>query len=246
VIGVARERIRIALEAPAAAYRPGDAAGVAAAARRLGLPEGARWIVYVGGFNPHKRIDLLVQVHAELVKEMGADAPYLILVGSAERDSFHKDVGAIRQMIETMGSGERVRWPGFVPDEELRQIHTGAVALVLASECEGFGLPAIEAAACGAPVIATVESPLPDLLDGGGVFVRPGNAVELKTALRTLLTDEPARQVMGARARTRANELTWTRSASAVLAALREAAGRRGPAWDGSALRRARRLEAAR
>jgi alpha-1,3-rhamnosyl/mannosyltransferase len=175
VLGVARDRIRVALEAPAAAYRPSGSPGqITEAAGRLGLPPGARWIVYVGGFNPHKRVDVLVRVHAELVSELGSTAPYLVLVGSADRDSFHKDVGSIRQIIEAAGSGDYVRWAGFVQDEELRHIHSGAVALVLVSECEGFGLPAVEAAACGTPVVATVESPLPELLEGGGIFCRAG------------------------------------------------------------------------
>jgi glycosyltransferase involved in cell wall biosynthesis len=247
VLGVARERIRIALEAPAAADRPsGSSVPIAEAAARIGLPPGARWIVYVGGFNPHKRVDLLVRVHAELVAELGADAPYLVLVGSADRDSFHKDVGSIRQAIEMAGTVDRVRWTGFVRDEELRHIHSGAVALVLASECEGFGLPAIEAAACCTPVVATVESPLPELLEGGGLFVEPGNREALKAALLSLLSNEADRLRMGAQARARASELTWTRSATAVLAALREAAGQAQPARFSPAIRARRHLEAAR
>ncbi len=225
VLGIPKRRLRVALEAPAEAYRPSASpAEVAVAAGRIGLPAGARWFVYVGGFNPHKRVDLLVRAHGALVAELGEAAPHLVLVGAADRDSFHKDLESIRHEIEKAGTSHLVVWAGFLPDEELRHIHSGALALVLASECEGFGLPAIEAAACGTPVIATLESPLPDLLAGGGIFVAPGNEASLLAGLRQMATDETSRRAMALRARERADELTWTRSARAVLGALYEAA----------------------
>ena len=226
VLGIARARIRVSLEAPASEYRPSNAADVATAAERAGLPAGASWFIYVGGFNPHKRIDVLVRAHGALAKTM-TKPPHLVLVGAPDRDGFHKDVDAIRSEIERAGSRDLVHWPGFVPDEELRHLHSGARALVLPSESEGFGLPAIEAAACGTPVIATLESPLPQLLMGGGLFVQPGDVDALIAAMQRIAGDEDARTVMGANARERANKLDWRRSAAATLDAIREAAGRR-------------------
>lgn len=228
VLGIPKDRIRVTVEAPADAYKPSAAADIAAAAQRLELPPGARWFIYVGGFNPHKRLDTVVRAHGQLAARYVAAAPYLILVGSAENDAFYKNVENIKQEIATAGTGHLVRWAGYVPDEQLRHLHSGALGLVLVSECEGFGLPAIEAAACGAPVIATRQSPLPELLQGGGIFVDAGNESALAEAMDVLLTDEPSRLVMGARARERASDLTWESSARAVLAALWEAgAGRR-------------------
>jgi alpha-1,3-rhamnosyl/mannosyltransferase len=224
VLKIPRSRLRVSLEAPAAEYRPSSAGDVAAAAARAGLPADARWFIYVGGFNPHKRVDLLVRAHGEMARAM-AEPPHLVLVGAPDRDGFHKDVDSIRGEIERAGTRQLVHWPGFVPDDELRHLHSGALALVLPSESEGFGLPAVEAAACGTAVIATVESPLPQLLAGGGVFVKPGDVDVLREAMTRVASDEGARTVMGATARERAGRLDWQRSAAATLEALREAAG---------------------
>ncbi|MDH5197515.1 MAG: glycosyltransferase, partial [Gemmatimonadota bacterium] len=140
----------------------------------------------------------------------------------AGSDVFHRDVEGIRQSIRAAGTERLVHWPGFVPDEELRHLHTGAVALVLVSECEGLGLPAVEAAACGTPVVATAESPLPQLLEGGGIFVTPGNVAQTASAMRRLYEDAATRQRMGAAARLGAEQLSWQRSAGVVLEALHE------------------------
>jgi glycosyltransferase involved in cell wall biosynthesis len=82
----------------------------------------------------------------------------------------------------------------------------------------------VEAAACGAPVSATTASPLPELLEGGGIFVRPGDEAALRAAFRTMLCDEAARTAMARVARVRASQLSWDRGAARTLAALREAA----------------------
>jgi len=224
VLHIAPQRLRVALEAPAAAYRPSeDPEAVFAAAERVGIPRGARWLVYLGGFNPHKRLDILVQAHGAIASRL-ADPPLLLLIGALEGDVFHGAQQAIRDAIAVAGTQQLIRWSGFVPDEELRHLLSGAVALVLPSASEGFGLPAVEAAACGTPVVATTESPLPQLLEGGGLFVSPGDSAALSAALLQLLEDEPARRQLGAVARRRATALTWAAGARSALAAIREAA----------------------
>jgi len=105
----------------------------------------------------------------------------------------------------------------------LRPLLAGAIALLLPSEAEGFGLPAVEAAATGTPVIATTESPLPELLAGGGLFVEPGDLAGLQDAMRRLLDDGALRTAMGQVALTKASALSWDAGAEQALAAIREA-----------------------
>jgi len=223
-LGVSRDRIRVAVEAAASIYQPSESAeDVVAAARRAGVPEGRRWFAYVGGFNPHKHVDAIVRAHASLVRDL-ADPPVLVLVGALDDDPFFGSQQRIRDEIARCGTGDHVRWAGYVPDDELRHLLSGAIALVLPSESEGFGLPAVEAAACGVPVIATTESPLPQLLDGGGIFVAPGDESALGAAMRCLATNESRRRELAEGALVRARALSWTSSARAALGALVEAA----------------------
>ena len=155
---------------------------------------------------------------------MGDGAPLLLLVGAHDHDDFFSDVPAINEAIAHEGTASMVRWTGFLEDEVLRSIHSSAIALVLPSDAEGFGLPAVEAAACGSPVIATRESPLPDLLEGAGFFIDPRDETALLSAMRDLAANAELRQRCSLAALAAARNLTWERGASVALAAIREAA----------------------
>jgi len=225
VLGVAPARIAIASEAPASAFKPSDdPKDIDRIAHKYGLPENASWFIYVGGFNPHKNVTDIVRSHARLAAEIGGDAPYLVLVGTRDADVFQGEMPEIEKTVREAGHERLVIWTGFVPDQELRHLNSGAIALVLPSDAEGFGLPAIEAAACGTPSIATTESPLPNLLRGGGVFIAPRDQAALLDAMRTLATDPDRRSALGAVALARSRELEWESGARAAVAAIRRAA----------------------
>jgi len=224
VLGVRRERLRVAPEAAAPIFTPSTAEEVHRSAAAVGVPAGVPWVIYVGGFNPHKRLDVLLAAHAAVARAAPTAPPHLLLVGSMGSDVFHEHRESLLRSIAALGTGPLVHWTGFVPDEELRHLYSGAVACILASEAEGFGLPAVEAAACGTPVVATTESPLPQLLEGGGIWVRPGDVDALTEAIRRLADHPEQREAMGREALVRARALTWDRTADATLGAIREAA----------------------
>jgi glycosyltransferase involved in cell wall biosynthesis len=218
------KRMRVALEAASPIYRPSESVeDIAEAALAAGVPPGRRWFVYLGGFSPHKNVDVLIRAHSRLAASL-SQPPVLLLVGDLAGDPFLSASDRIRKAIRESGAESIVRWTGFLSDETVRQLLSGAVALVLPSECEGFGLPAVEAAACGTPAIATTDSPLPELLEGGGIFVTPGDENALYEAMKHLYDDEAARHALGVTARERSQQLSWQRSARAALSALAEAA----------------------
>lgn len=226
VLHVSPDRLRVTGEAAAGAFQPGTAPEAADAARTAGVAAGAPWFTYVGGFTPHKHVDRIVRAHGALVAEAlarGTPVPYLVLVGTTSADNFHGVGAGINEAIAECGTSEFVRWTGYLPDAKLRHLLTGTRALLLPSENEGFGLPAVEAAACGAPVVATTASPLPQLLEGGGFFVEPGDVDGLVAGMRALL-DDGERDRRGRIALERASRLTWRASARATLAALHDVA----------------------
>lgn len=224
VYGIPARRLRVAVEAPAAAYRPSDDGPcVASVARATGVPPGHAWFAYVGGINPHKRVEAAVRALASVAAGRDVE-PHLVLIGPTDDDVFHGSHDSVEAAIRGAGIEHLVHRAGFLPDEALRHLLSGAVALLLPSESEGFGLPAVEAAACGTPVVATTASPLPELLEGGGIFVPPGDATSLAAAMTRLLDEPGLRAGMGERARLRAGALSWDTAATSTLDALEEAA----------------------
>jgi alpha-1,3-rhamnosyl/mannosyltransferase len=226
ILGVSARRIRVATEAPAPVFKPGSSPDeIAAAAAEMGLPSGASWLIYVGGFNPHKRVDVLIRAHAAVAKDLGPRAPQLLLVGATTGDVFHAHLEELQSLIRQLGTEALVHWPGFVPDTQLRHLYAGSLAALLPSEAEGFGLPAVEAAACETAVVATRESPLPGLLGDGGIYVAPGDVHALSSAIHRVATDEEGRRRMARSAREHVQELSWGRTARRVLEVIEEAAG---------------------
>lgn len=120
---------------------------------------------------------------------------------------------------------DRVTFTGYLPDEDLVILLHHVKALVLPSVVEGFGLPAVEAAACGCPVVATQESPLPGLLGEAGLWIDPRSPEELGSALRRVLTDSALRESMRRAGPSAVATLTWEHSARLLLDLLQELEG---------------------
>lgn len=184
------------------------------------LDEKRHWIVYVGGFGPHKNLPMLVDVFAQLVRDSSANNVQLILVGDYRGEAFYSRYADLKRQVESLGLADRVIFPGFVSDEDLVWLLNRAVALVLPSLLEGFGLPAVEAAACGCPVVATTESPLPRLLGDGGIFVSPHDPAGWQEALSRVVKSAELRASMRAAGLAAAARLTWPAAASQMLAVL--------------------------
>ena len=177
-----------------------------------------RLLVYVGGFSPHKNLAGLLDAFGKLVARPGMEDVKLLLVGDFETDAFYSCYRDVARRAQEPPVRGRVEFAGFVPDEELVVLLNRATALVLPSLLEGFGLPAIEAAACGLPVIATTASPLPELLGAGGLFVDPGDAAGLEEAMARVVADPELRRRLRESGLQAAAALSWDRVARDLLA----------------------------
>jgi len=190
----------------------------------LGFDADKPSVVYVGGFGPHKNLEQLVQVFADLAGQSDFADVQLIMVGEYKKEVFHSYFKVIQAEVKRLGLADRVIFTGFLPDDELVVLLNLASVLVLPSLMEGFGLPAIEAAACGCPVIATTASPLPQLLGQGGIFIDPARPNELHDALTQVLKSPDLRHRMGQAAAAEAAQLTWEASARQMLSVIEKVA----------------------
>lgn len=214
-------RVLVVDEAPDPTFRPLPAEALDRdLLRRHGLGANDRFLLYLGGINPHKNLSNLVRSVAALRSRAAFDDLRLVIIGDIHGDVFTPGVEALRRDIRARGLVDRVHFTGFVPDGEAVHFYNAAQAVVLPSVAEGFGLPAVEGAACGTPVVATRNSPLPQLLQGGGLFIDPCQPDQLTEALARVLGDDEGRRQMGETARQRASHLTWERSARQMERAL--------------------------
>lgn len=193
---------------------------------RFGLSLNSRFLIYIGGINPHKNLPKLVQCLAEIRRKPELADVKLVVVGDL-KDGFTPGVNELKAKVAELHQEDAVIFTGFVNDSDVIHLLNVAQALVLPSMAEGFGLPAVEGAACGIPIIATENSPLPDLLKDGGIFINPDSSSELTEALSVMLCDTARRNEMARVATARAQQLTWQRSAAQMDDMLDMVASRR-------------------
>ena len=122
---------------------------------------------------------------------------------------------------------ERIRFLGYVSDDERLRLYREASMLAVASWDEGFGLPALEAMTIGLPVVAAERGALPDVLGGAGILVAPDEPAVIAAAMRRLLDDPVLRRQQAASGVKRARDFNWDASAERLLQAFREAVARR-------------------
>ncbi len=220
--GLKEDRVHVVGEASDPVFRRLNEASPTPRLIALGLDGDQRTIVYVGGFSPHKNLETLVNAFASLAREPQFADVTLVLVGEHKKEVFHSYARAIKHQINELGLQRRVIFTGYMPDEELVVLLNRAAVSVLPSLIEGFGLPAVEAAACGCPVIATNESPLPSLLGNSSIYFNPNKQTELEAALTRVLESPALRSKMSEEGREAASRLTWEAAARQMASVIRK------------------------
>jgi glycosyltransferase involved in cell wall biosynthesis len=222
--GIHPDRVHVVGEASDPVFRVLSEPKLTSHLRSIGLKDDEHMIVYVGGFSPHKNLETLVRAFAKLSGQVDFADVRLVLVGEHKKEVFHSYADTIKTLVAELALEDRVTFTGYLPDDEVVVLLNLATVSVLPSLIEGFGLPAVEAAACGCPVIATAESPLPSLLGEGGIYFNPLKQEELEAALLDVLQSAPLRQKLSDAGREAAGKLTWEAAAKQMTTLMRQVA----------------------
>jgi glycosyltransferase involved in cell wall biosynthesis len=207
--GLNPECIRVVTEGPDPTFGPSPAdAESDRVLARYGIEPTRRFLLYVGGLSPHKNLPRLIEAFARA----GGAGDRLVLVGDFQ-DVFHTHVPQLRETIARCGIEGRVHLTGFVPDADLARIYGRAYALVQPSLLEGFGLPPVEAMACGTPVLYSRAGSLPEVVGEAGIAFDPHEVDSIAEAIRGLLDAPATREVLAVRALERSQQFQWSETA---------------------------------
>jgi glycosyltransferase involved in cell wall biosynthesis len=181
---------------------------VAAARQTIGVPEG-HYFLFVGSLEPRKNLSRLLKAWEKAHRRLPDDT-WLVVAGAKGRSQVFTGV-ALEQLPP------RVHLTGYVSDEDLPALYSGALAVVYPSLYEGFGLPPLEAMACGTPVITSSTTSLPEVTGDAAILVDPLSIDQIASAVVRMAADRGLRADLSTRGLARAASYSWERSAGATL-----------------------------
>ncbi|MGE5508349.1 MAG: glycosyltransferase family 4 protein [Chitinophagales bacterium] len=212
ILGLPEQKIVVVYEAPEPCYQPGSfLEATARVGQTYGLP--SPYLLYVGGFSPRKNLTGLLTAYAKVYRDLPG-TPALVLAGTLDP--------AGERLVDRaadLGLQGKVLFPGFVPLADLPDLYRAARFFVYPSLYEGFGLPPLEAMACGTPVVASRESSLPEVVGNAGLLVDPYDPDALAEGLLRLGTDQELWEMLRERGLNRAGDFSWKRAACETLLA---------------------------
>lgn len=209
-LGIPAERVVVAHLGVSPEFAPVDPA---AALTRLGIER--PYLLCVGALEPRKNLGAVLRAF-DLVARAEPDCELVIAGPSGWRNDEFEEL--------LPRSPGRIRMTGYVSDAELTALYSGAACFAYPSLGEGFGLPVLEAMACGAPVVTSDRTSLPELVADAGLVIDADDVEELADAILEVLSNDRLRTTLGERSRRRAAEFTWERCAATTADVYREVA----------------------
>jgi alpha-1,3-rhamnosyl/mannosyltransferase len=212
--GASENKITVTHLAADEKFRPLDSQQRGNTLRTFGLPE--RYILYLGINKPHKNLAFLLQVFRELRTEAK-----LVLAGKEDPRYLQ-----VREETRRLGLGDSVVFLGDVLESDLPMIYNGAEVFVFPSLYEGFGLPVLEAMACGTPVVCSNTSSLPEIVGDAAICLHPQDRGAWVAALTEVLKNQQLRAELQAKGLARAAEFSWQKAARETMAVYRSVLAR--------------------
>lgn len=210
-LGLPADRVVVTPEGCEPRFRPAAARTVAEVAARYRLPP--RYLLAVGVQDPRKNLTALLQAFARLRRHGDIDAGVqLVLAGTQGRLA-----APLARTVRTLGLESAVVLPGFIDDDDLPAVYSGAAVFVFPSLYEGFGLPVLEAMACGAPVVTSNAASMAEVAGGAAMLVDPRDVAGLAAAVAQVLHDERLRERLRGAGLARARQFSWKTAARQTL-----------------------------
>lgn len=174
------------------------------------------YILYIGGFSPRKNVRALIMAYSKVYKDLDKDYN-LVIVGSL------KDEGNIlKELAENLNLSSRIQFTGFVSEEYLPILYNGCEVFTYPSLYEGFGLPPLEAMSCGAPVISSNISSIPEVVEDAGILIDPYDTSNIIDALGKVLSSESLRQELSIKGLEKSAQFSWAKTAEKTLEAYKK------------------------
>ncbi len=219
-IKIPAERVRVIYEAAGEEYRPvTDSERLAAVRKRYGLRD--RYILYLGGLDQRKNVPQLVHAFSHVHRLVGDPDLQLLIAGNPD-----KQKGPLfpdpRPVAADLGMSGQIIYR-FIEEEDKPALYSGASLFVFPSLYEGFGLTPLEAMSCGAPVVCSNRTSLPEVVGDAAITVDPDDIQVLVEAMRRVLTDDVLQADLRARSLQRSTQFSWQKAATETLAVYEEA-----------------------
>lgn len=211
-LGIEAERIHVIYAGVDPAFRPLPAAMVAEVLARHGLRAGD-YILHVSTIEPRKNLVRLLQAYHAIWQRQPESTPRLVLAGGT--GWFFREVF---DRVQALGLAEQVTFLGRVDDTDLPALYNGALFLAYPTLYEGFGLPALEAMACGTAVLTSNVSSLPEVVGDAAVLVDPTDVESIANGLQTLLDNTTLRKQLEWAGQQQAAQFSWEKAAENTLA----------------------------
>jgi len=212
--GTPAEKISVLYAGVAAGFRPVDDPGVHAAVRgRYGLGE-RPYVLSIGTLQPRKNHARLIEAFDRVLR----DSEYNLVLAGGEGWLYDE----VHAQVAERGLPERVLFPGFVAEDDLPALYSAAAIMAFPSLYEGFGLPVLEAMACGVPVLASTAPCLPEVAGGAALLIAPRDVGAMAATIEKLVNQPELRHALRAKGLARAAQFRWENSAADLLRIYRE------------------------